>query len=126
MKTPKRPYTPNFLEYGDEYYCIHSQRKKEMFSRWKRKNKIKQLKRSLQRYKCIKHLPIGTHILHACQFMFDLKCSGNNLIMEERFGYILRLEEIIILIAREIRRVDIKGWSKISAELLENKEKKHQ
>lgn len=125
MKTPKRTYTSNFLEYGDEYYGIHSQRKKETFSRWKRKNKIKQLKRSLQRYKRVENLPFYTPILRVCQNMIDLKLPGNNPTMEERFGYILRLEDIIIRIAREIRRVDIKGWSKISAELLENKEKKH-
>lgn len=65
MKTPKRTYTPNFLEYGGEYYGIHSQRKKETFSRWKRKNKIRQYKLTIARLsRENKVLHIENKVLH--------------------------------------------------------------
>ena len=49
MKTPKRKYETNFLEWGDEHYGLLSPAKKEHFSRWKRKNRVAQLKRTIAR-----------------------------------------------------------------------------
>ena len=125
MKTPKRTYTPNFLEYGDEYYGIHSQRKKETFSRWKRKNKIKQLKRSLQRYKRIEHLPFYTPIWHACRLMLDLKRPGKNADLNEYNLYFQQLDEISIHLCKEMRRIGITAGEKLATSS-ENKEKTRQ
>ena len=51
MKTPKRTYTTCFLEWGDEFSGRLSSGQQRAYARWKRKNRVKQLKRSLQRYK---------------------------------------------------------------------------
>lgn len=51
MKTPKRTYVTNFLEWGDEFHGRLSSGQKHAYARWKRKNKIAQLKRTIARQK---------------------------------------------------------------------------
>lgn len=45
MKTPKR----NYISLGGDVYDCITARKANKFARWKRKNRIKQLKRTIER-----------------------------------------------------------------------------
>lgn len=45
MKTPKR----NYASFGGDVYDCITMRKANKFARWKRKNRIKQLKRTIER-----------------------------------------------------------------------------
>lgn len=47
MKPPKRTYTTNFLEWGDEFCHRLSSGQQRAYARWKRKNRIKQLKHTI-------------------------------------------------------------------------------
>lgn len=49
MKTPKRTYTTCFLEWGDEFSGRLSSGQQRAYARWHRKNRIKQLKRTIAR-----------------------------------------------------------------------------
>lgn len=49
MKTHKRTYTTNFLEWGDEFCHRLSSGQQRAYARWKRKNRIKQLKHTIAR-----------------------------------------------------------------------------
>jgi hypothetical protein len=49
MKTPKRTYVTNFLEWGDEFQGRLSLGQQQSYARWKRKNRVKQLKRTIAR-----------------------------------------------------------------------------
>lgn len=67
MKTPKRTYVSNLLEWGDEYYGLLSPEQKEHFSRWKRKNRTTQLKRTIARLEKEKIDAYLTGYADACQ-----------------------------------------------------------
>ena len=56
MKTPKRTYTTCFWEWGDEFAGRLSSGQQRAYARWHRKNRVKQLKRSIEKYK------YGTHL----------------------------------------------------------------
>lgn len=74
MKTPKRDYkTPsNQLTQDIESDFFEDDYNKQE-ARWKRKNRVKQLKRSLQRYKHGTNLDFYSHELHAYMLLQELK-----------------------------------------------------
>lgn len=49
MKTPKRAYVTNFLEWGDEFQGRLTPGQQQAYARWKRKNRISQYKRTIAR-----------------------------------------------------------------------------
>ncbi len=119
MKTPKR--TPRQHEYywkdnGELRATIQDQA-----TRWKRKNRIAQLKRSLQRYKRIEHLPFYTPIWQACRYILDLKYPGKKATLNDWNRYMRELEEISVCILRASRQAGI-----ISGQLLERQTRKEQ
>lgn len=69
MKTPhrSRAYVSQFATSQD---CKNAR------ARYKRKNRIKQLKRSLQRYKQGENMPFYSHELHAYLLLQELKHPG--------------------------------------------------
>ena len=67
MKTPKRTYVTSFLEWGDEFQGRLSSGQQRAYARWKRRNKIKQLKRTIARlsvenFELKMELGLPTHI----------------------------------------------------------------
>lgn len=117
MKTPKRK-----LKYTEKPICAEPEgtnHAADERARLKRKNKIKQLKRSLQRYKRIEHLPFYTPIWQACRYILDLKHPGKKATLNDWNRYMRELEEISVCILRESRRAGI-----TSGQLLERQIRK--
>ena len=114
MKTPKR-YPATMSVY------LTSQDLKNDRARWKRKNKIKQLKRSLQRYKRIEHLPFYSPIWQACRYILDLKHPGKKATLNDWNKYMRELEEISVCILRESRRAGIRSGQLLEQQIRKEK-----
>lgn len=88
MKTPKRyPATMSVYVTKDELY--------EDRARWKRKNRVKQLKRSLHRYKHGTNLPFYCHELHAYLLLQALHRPTEKSPVKKWESYVLELSGII-------------------------------
>lgn len=106
MKTPKRKYDTSFLDWGDETYNILSQRKKEHLNRWKRKNRVAQLKRSLHRYRDATNLPFYCHEWHAYKRLQDLRPLGKKASAEDLSNYIFELRAIRCHISQAVNQAE--------------------
>lgn len=90
MKTPKRVY----ISMGGDTEDAITSRKMKKCARWKRKNRIAQLKRSLTRYKHGTNLPFYCHELHAYLLLQDLTRPSENASVKKWGSYILELSAI--------------------------------
>lgn len=92
MKTPKRNKENG---YGAAC-CPYEGPNQTAFehARWKRKNRIKQLKRSLERYKRGTNLPCYCHELHAYKLLQGLKKPGAKAKVNKWNFYTQRLLDI--------------------------------
>jgi hypothetical protein len=90
MKTPKRKFGL------DKKWTCYQQ------TRWKRKNRTAQLKRSLTRYKNATNLPKYSHELRAYKLLQNLKKPGGEATMFEWTSYIHRLQEITFQMERAL------------------------
>ena len=64
-------------------------------ARWKRKNRIAQLKRSLHRYRDCTNLPFYCHELHAYKLLQELNRPTEKSPVKKWESYVLELSEII-------------------------------
>lgn len=64
-------------------------------ARWKRKNRIAQLKRSLHRYRDCTNLPFYCHELHAYKLLQELNRPTEKSPAKKWESYVLELSEII-------------------------------
>lgn len=104
MKTPKRQYKTNFLEWGDEVRGLLSPEQKEHFSRWKRKNRVKQLKRTIARLTAegrkFRELWRGEHLKEyypeweAFMILCRLKTPAEDAALDEKFEYWITLRKV--------------------------------
>lgn len=96
MKTPKRKHY--FYESSidpENGAVIMDAVTPELYeARWKRKNRIKQLKRSLERYKKGTNLPCYCHELHAYKLLQELKKPGAKATVNNWNFYTQRLLDI--------------------------------
>lgn len=93
MKTPKRDYKKARLcpATGDlDEYPVWEEE-----ARWKRKNRVAQLKRSLHRYKHGTNLPFYCHELHAYLLLQALHRPTEKASAKKWESYIQKLSEII-------------------------------
>lgn len=94
MKTPKRtavivPLNPEDWSFDPPHHAG------DMLARWKRKNRIAQLKRSLHRYRDCTNLPFYCHELHAYKLLQELNRPTEKSPVEKWESYVLELSEII-------------------------------
>jgi hypothetical protein len=97
MKTPYREY-PLYArdinpENGD---VIMGELNPPLYdARWKRKNRVTQLKRSLHRYRDCTNLPFYCHELHAYKLLQELNRPTEKSPVKKWESYVLELSEII-------------------------------
>ena len=96
MKTPKRDYkTPaNQLaqDIEPDFFAVNYDSQE---ARWKRKNRVKQLKRSLHRYRDCTNLPFYCHELHAYKLLQELNRPTEKSPVKKWESYVLELSAII-------------------------------
>ena len=99
MKTPKRyPATMSVYATRDEL--------RQDRARWKRKNRVKQLKRSLHRYRDCTNLPFYCHELHAYKRLQELKYPGKKATADDWDIHICILKTIHCHIWQAIRKAE--------------------
>lgn len=76
MKTPKRHYELTTMEHSAGERVWDRPQEEVSAQRWKRKNRVAQLKRSLHRYRDCTNLPFYCHELHAALRLQELKYPG--------------------------------------------------
>lgn len=94
MKTPKRHFELTTGLHVPTETMWDRPQEEVSSQRWKRKNKIKQLKRSLHRYKHGTNLPFYCNELHAYILLQELKKPGKKATCNDWNGYILSLRQI--------------------------------
>lgn len=94
MKTPKR--TQRFINAPARYESEFVGYTAVEHARWKRKNRVAWLKRTIARCKRIEHLPFYTPIWQACRLILDLKRPGKKADLNEYNQYFQQLEEISV------------------------------
>lgn len=108
MKTPKRTYVTNFLEWDDEFQGRLSSGQQRAYARWKRKNRVKQLKRTIARLtdaliaerKQFNALWLGDHLKRyspewdAFMQLRRLKTPEEDATLDEKFVYWVALREV--------------------------------
>lgn len=92
MKTPKRDYFANAANAYDMFNTPGTSNK--LSARWKRKNRVAQLKRTLERYKNCTNLPTGGHEEHAYKLLQKLQKPGENAAPHKWNFYTQRLLDI--------------------------------
>lgn len=96
MKIPKRTYVTNFLEWGDEFQGRLSSGQKLAYARWKRRNKVKQLKRTIDKYKNGKKLfHDRSHLKSAYLRIQELGELEEGASIAECRGHLLLVDSII-------------------------------
>lgn len=108
MKTPKRTYVTNFLEWGDEFQGRLSSGQQRAYARWKRKNRVKQLKRTIARLtealtaerRQLNALWLGDHLRRfspewdAFIQLRGLKTPADDATLDEKFEYWVALRAV--------------------------------
>ena len=108
MKTPKRTYVTNFLEWGDEFQGRLSPRQQQTYARWKSKNRIAQFKRTIARLteamtaerKQLNSLWLGDHLKRfspewdAFIKLRGLKTPADDATLDKKFEYWVALREV--------------------------------
>ena len=95
MKTPKRHYELTTMEHSACERVWDRPQEEVSAQRWKRKNRVKQLKRSLHRYRDCTNLPFYCHELHAYKMIQELNRPTEKSPVEKWESYVLDLSEII-------------------------------
>lgn len=79
MKTPKRTYTTNFLEWGDEFCHRLSSGQQRAYARWKRKNRIARFKATIARLRAE-----NAHLKKELQNEINFRFSALKALLETR------------------------------------------
>ena len=95
MKTPKRHYELTTMEHCATERVWDRPQEEVSAQRWKRKNRVAQLKRSLHRYRDCTNLPFYCHELHAYKLIQELNRPTEKSPVEKWESYVLELSEII-------------------------------
>ena len=112
MKTPKRSYDQNLNHLVRAHY---TDKGKERRSRWKRKNRISQLKRSLSKYKGGDFLPWYSYERHAYKLIQRLRRPKDEADCNKHNEYTQTLEEIVKLLSHAVAASSFragKAWQK--------------
>lgn len=105
MKTPKREQcwdVPAFYSY--EY--LHPNTTAYEHARWKRKNRIKQLKRTINRYRDCTNLPFYCQELHAYKLLQELRKPSKKATSSDWDFYIKSLRTIHNLLSEAILQAE--------------------
>lgn len=94
MKTPKRHYELTTMEHCATERVWDRPQEEVSAQRWKRKNRIAQLKRSLHRYRDCTNLPFYCHELHAYKLLQGLKKPDKKASVNKWNFYTQRLLDI--------------------------------
>lgn len=122
MKTPKRDYKqPKYAmfdlepDWFEDYY-------QQQETRWKRKNRIKQLKRTINRYRDCTNLPFYCQELHAYKLLQELRKPSKKATDSDWDFYIKSLRTIQNLLSEAILQAERgKTIPKITYKLVETK-----
>ena len=94
MRTPERHYELTTMEHSTCSRVWDRAQEHVSAQRWKRKNRVKQLKRTINKYRDCTNLPFYCHELHAYKRLQELKYPGKKATADDWDIYISFLKTI--------------------------------